>query len=82
MDIVCNYFDVAITNLWIQYKSDSKALNKPAKNTKQYLDFKLHLAEELLECPELDNSSKKSEEEYEPPTKMRFSQPKPSASAD
>lgn len=72
--VITHFFDVAITNSWIQYKSDSKALNKPAKNTKQYLDFKLHLAD----CPELDDSSEKSEEVYEPPTKMRIPQPKPS----
>lgn len=76
--VITHFFDVAITNSWIQYKSDSKALNRPVKNTQQYLDFKLHLAEELLESPELDDSSEDSEEEYELPTKMRIPQPEPS----
>ncbi|KAL6463742.1 hypothetical protein MHYP_G00281330 [Metynnis hypsauchen] len=63
----------------IQYKSDSKVLNRPAKETEQYLDFKLHLAEELLDLPELYNSaSEESEEEYEPPVKMRIPQPESS----
>lgn len=76
--VVTHFFDVAITNAWIQYKSDSKALNRPAKNTQQYLDFKLHLAEELLDSPSFDDSSEDSEEEYQPPTKTRIPQPEPS----
>eukprot|EP00064_Thunnus_orientalis_P023460 superscaffoldBa00008893_g23703 len=76
--VITHFFDVAITNSWIQYKSDSKALNRPAKNTEQYLDFKLHLAEELSDSPEHDDSSEDSEEEYEPPTKMWIPQPEPS----
>lgn len=76
--VVTHFFDIAITNAWIQYKSDSKALNRPAKNTQQYLDFKLHLAEELLDSPSFDDSSEDSEEEYQPPTKTRIPQPEPS----
>ena len=73
-----HFFDVAITNSWIQYKSDSRALNRLTKNTQQCLDFILHLAEELLESPELDDSIENSEEAYEPPTKMWIPQPEPS----
>ncbi|KAI3376615.1 hypothetical protein L3Q82_017049, partial [Scortum barcoo] len=73
--VMTHFFDVAITNAWIQYKSDSKALNRPARNTQQYLDFKLHLAEELLDSPSFDDSSEDSEEEYQPPTKTRIPQP-------
>ncbi|KAJ8410212.1 hypothetical protein AAFF_G00201930 [Aldrovandia affinis] len=61
-------------------ESDSTALNRPAKNTEQYLDFKLHLAEELLNYLDLDDGddSEESGEEYEPPMKMRVPQPEPS----
>ncbi|XP_063742520.1 piggyBac transposable element-derived protein 3-like [Eleginops maclovinus] len=78
--VIAHFFDVAITNSWIQYKSDSNALKRPVKNTEQYLDFKLHLAEELLDSPELDGDSEDSEdgEDYEPPTKVRIQQPEPS----
>ncbi|XP_032366182.1 piggyBac transposable element-derived protein 3-like [Etheostoma spectabile] len=75
--VISHFFDVAITNSWIQYKSDSKALHRPSKNTHQYLDFKLLLAEELLESLELDKSCDESEDEYEPPSKMRIPQPEP-----
>ncbi|KAM7411867.1 hypothetical protein PAMA_021710 [Pampus argenteus] len=60
------------------YKSDSKALNRPAKNTQQYLDFKLHLAKELLDSLAFDDKSEDSEDEYQPPTKKRIPQPEPS----
>lgn len=76
--VMTHFFDVAITNAWIQYKSDSKAVNRLAKNTQQYLDFKLHLAEELLDTPSFDDNSEDSEEEYQPPTKTRIPQPEPS----
>jgi len=77
--MITHFFDVAITNSWIQYKSNSKVLNRPAKKPQQYLDFKLHLAEDLLNCPEqLDDSCEDSEEEYAPPTRMRIQQPEPS----
>lgn len=67
--VITHFFDVAITNSLIQYKSDCEPLNRPEKNTQLYLDFKLHLAEELLDSPELDDGSEDSEEEYAPATK-------------
>ncbi|XP_038132286.1 uncharacterized protein LOC119771273 isoform X2 [Cyprinodon tularosa] len=76
--VMTHFFDVAITNAWIQYKSDSIALNQPAKNIEHYLDFKLHLAEELMDSPAFHDSSEDSEEEYHPPTKTRIPQPEPS----
>ncbi|CAG5993253.1 unnamed protein product [Menidia menidia] len=76
--VVTHFFDVAITNAWIQYSSDSTALNRTAKNTERYLDLKLHLAEEPMESPAFDDSSEDSEEEYRPPSKTRIPQPEPS----
>ncbi|CAJ1081222.1 piggyBac transposable element-derived protein 3-like isoform X2 [Xyrichtys novacula] len=76
--VMTHFFDVAITNALVQYKSDSKVLNRPAKNTQQYLDFKLHLAEELMDSASFEDSSEDSEEEYQPPAKTRLPQPEPS----
>lgn len=84
MRVIAHFFDVAITNSWIQYKSDSIVLNRSAKNTEQFLDFKLHLANELLNYLEPDDTDKRvddseeSEEEYEPTIKKRIPQPEES----
>ena len=78
--VISHFFDVAITNSWIQYKSDSKAVKRTTKDTNQYLDFKLHLAEELMESldsPEPD-ADEESDAEYEPPAKIRIPQPEQS----
>lgn len=80
MRVIAHFFDVALTNSWIQYKSDSTALNRSANNTEQYLDFKLHLADELLNYLEPDDSDERVDdsEEYEPPIKKRIPQPEAS----
>ena len=72
--MISHFFDVAITNSWVQYKCDCKALNIAVKDTEQYLDFRLHLAEELLDRSEDDGGSDNSLG-YEPPTQRRLPQP-------
>ena len=41
-------FDLAVTNSWIQYRTDHKASGKPEKESLQYLDIKLLLAEQMI----------------------------------
>ena len=45
---VMHLFDLAVTNSWIQYRTDHKASGKPEKERLQYLEFKLLLAEQII----------------------------------
>lgn len=73
--VIAHFFDVAITNSWIQYKRDCEALQRPVKNIHQYLDFKIQLAEELIEFSTEEESEEENDEDYVPPTKKRIPQP-------
>ncbi|XP_026041064.1 piggyBac transposable element-derived protein 3-like [Astatotilapia calliptera] len=73
---ILHFIDLAITNSWLQYRQDSKAMEQAEKNT-QYLEFKLLLAEELINKgqtweQDLDNTS---DEEFSPEIKKRKPQP-------
>ena len=68
---VFHFFDLAITNSWLQYKSDSQFLGKkPLK----FLDFKLLLGEDLITRAQAGIASD-SEDDYTPPRQKWKPQP-------
>ncbi|CAG6022022.1 unnamed protein product [Menidia menidia] len=71
---VFHFFDLAITNSWLQYKSDRQFLGKkPLK----FLDFKLLLGEGLITRAQAGVTSD-SEDDYTPPRQKWKLQPNPS----
>lgn len=81
MCVIAHFFDVAITNSWMQYKSDSIVLNRSAIYTEQFLDCICQKLLNYLEPEDTDNrvdNGEESEEEYEPPIKKRIPQPEAS----
>ena len=84
---ILHFIDLAITNLWLQYREDRQTLQRlatpvpaPAKKTSQYLEFKILLAEELITQGQTgkrdDNSeSETSDQEFSPERKKRKPQP-------
>ncbi|KAM9391731.1 sodium-dependent neutral amino acid transporter B(0)AT2 [Pholidichthys leucotaenia] len=68
---VFHFFDLAITNSWLQYKGDFQFLGKkPLK----FLDFKLLLGEELITQAQVGIASD-SEDDYTPPRQKWKPQP-------
>ncbi|XP_035259726.1 dual specificity mitogen-activated protein kinase kinase 4b isoform X2 [Anguilla anguilla] len=81
-----HFVDLSVTNSWIQYCADSHANGRARKETIQYLDFKLLLAEEMItqaqsgESHQIDEVMSSDDEEYTPPSKRRHVQPQPADS--
>lgn len=72
---VFHFFDLAITNSWLQYKSDCQFL---AKKPLKFLDFKLLLGEELISRAQAgvtSDSDGDSEDDYTPPRQKWKPQP-------
>lgn len=68
---VFHFFDLAVTNSWLQYKTDCQFLGKkPLK----FLDFKLLLGEELITRAQAGIASD-SEDDYTPPRQKWKPQP-------
>ncbi|XP_056133240.1 uncharacterized protein LOC130110231 isoform X2 [Lampris incognitus] len=71
-----HFTDVAITKAWIQYQQDSQALQRPAKKTSQYLEFKLLLAEELIsQAQACQRDETDSSDKFSPEMKKRKPHP-------
>ena len=72
---ILHFTDLAITNSWLLDRQDSQALQRPAKNTSQYLEFKILLAEELITQGQTCQQEQTSDEELSPEIKKRKPHP-------
>ncbi|XP_025764440.1 piggyBac transposable element-derived protein 3 [Oreochromis niloticus] len=68
---VLHFFDLVMTNLWFQYRSD---LQFQGKKPLKFLDFKLLLGEELITWAQAGSASD-SEDDYTPPRQKWKPQP-------
>ncbi|KAH9374885.1 hypothetical protein HPB48_004162 [Haemaphysalis longicornis] len=67
-------FDIALANSWRQYTEDLRAQQKRTKEIPKFLEFRLEIAETLVEHGQkVDNEESDSDAEWAPPSKRATS---------
>lgn len=71
--VLLHFFDLSVTNAWLQYRSDCFFQKKRSRDIMKFLQFRMKLAEEMLQCPTAgDDVVDEEAPEYEqPPNKKR-----------
>lgn len=64
--VMLHFVDLAAINLWIQCKTDKQHLGQPARNIKDFMDFRFNLAELLIADNGENEEEDSSDENFEP----------------
>lgn len=65
---ILHFIDLSVANSWAEYKTDCKENNVPCKNILQFLEFKLNVADKLMNATASETNSSTSGDESERPS--------------
>lgn len=71
---IFHFFDMALSNSWIQYRRDMKAMQRKPKDTLKFLEFRSAVGHALI--AQAEQESAEEDEEWSPPIKRASLQPK------